>query len=239
MLATKLEDQPLPGSDQIERACEEGWIGKNGYLRADGVRQRYALAFQGTVRDHDGRPVSEVFVLDIPEDLEELTQPGDGPLAGTATTRPHPPATVRQRRVTYTASRKHPGLSLPRHWLRSTADGSLIAFLAKDDSGVAQIFVVSPNGGAIQQVTRDPFPVSSAFSIHPSTAHVAYVADNSVFIVEIKTGETRRLTPATPDQPPRPEACVFSPDGRWIAFMRSLPMRDTMRNQIFVVASGL
>jgi Tol biopolymer transport system component len=52
-----------------------------------------------------------------------------------------------------------------------------------------------------------------------------------------------RLTDRTLAAPPRPEACVFSPDGRRIAFMRSAAGRSTphgppaaeVHNQIFVV----
>jgi Tol biopolymer transport system component len=37
---------PESGSDQINKAFEEGWIGTNGYVRVVGSRQRHALAFQ-------------------------------------------------------------------------------------------------------------------------------------------------------------------------------------------------
>nr|HRJ71553.1 DUF3748 domain-containing protein [Terrimicrobiaceae bacterium] len=49
-LATRTTAEPAFGSDEISRACEEAWVGKDGYLRPDGTRQRHALAFQGTVR---------------------------------------------------------------------------------------------------------------------------------------------------------------------------------------------
>ena len=41
---------PQPGGDEISRAYEEGWIGEQGYLRADGSRQRRAIAFIGDTR---------------------------------------------------------------------------------------------------------------------------------------------------------------------------------------------
>src|SRR5205823_11573568 len=129
------------GSDQIKRACEEGWIGTNGYVRADGARQRHALAFQGQVLTMGGETISEVYVVDLPEDL---TQPGEGPLAGTETRRPCPPKGTHQRRLTFTADRKYPGLQGPRHWLRTSPEGSRIAFLMKDDDGAVQLWTVSP-----------------------------------------------------------------------------------------------
>jgi hypothetical protein len=236
VLVTQLFDRPEPGSDQISRAVEEGWIGQAGYQRTDGSWQRHALAFQGEVTLEDGRRIYEVFVADLPEDLQLLTVPGDAPLPGTLTDRPAPPAAVAQRRVTFTHNRPHPGLSAPRHWLRSTPDGSHILFLAADEQGQAQLHAVSPEGGDIRQITRDPWGVSSAFSISPDGGHAAYIADGSVMLVELSSGQSQRLTERLPaDESPRPEACVISPDGRWIAFMRTI---DGW-NQIFVVPTGL
>lgn len=236
VLATELSDHPEYGSDQILRACEEGWIGIDGYLRNDGTRQRYALAFQGTVMSQMGAQVVELFVLDIDRDLSNITQAGSGPLVGTPTTRPTPPLGVRQRRVTFTENLKYPGIvTAPRHWLRSTPDGSSIAFLAKDDQGIVQLFAVSPNGGAIRQVTNDAFGVASSFSFSPDGKQVAYVADNSLFVVDFASGVSKRLTKPDSQNPPRPEAVVFSPNGRMIAFLRTMSTGELTCNQIHVV----
>ena len=112
-----------------------------------------AIAFQGHVVTPSGDTISEVFVVDLPDDL---TVPGDGPLEGTATTRPRPPKGTVQRRLTYTADRRYPGIQGPRHWLRSSPDGSRIAFLMRDDRGIVQLWTVSPNGGEPVQVTPTP-----------------------------------------------------------------------------------
>ena len=88
VLVTRTTANPKPGSDEIKKAFEEGWIGTSGYTRSDGIRQKRALAFQGHVLDEQGRTVSEVFIVDLPDDL---TIPGAGPLEGTATLRPCPP----------------------------------------------------------------------------------------------------------------------------------------------------
>lgn len=67
---------------------------------------------------------------------------------------PAPPAGVRQRRLTFTAERRFPGLATsPRHWLRTSPDGSAIACLMKDDEGVVQLWLVSPNSGEPRQLT--------------------------------------------------------------------------------------
>lgn len=236
VMVTELIDHPVPGSDQISRAVEEGWIGQAGYQRIDGSWQRYALAFQAEVTLEDGRRIYEVFVADLPEDLKQLAVPGDAPLRGSLTERPAPPPAVTQRRITFTHDRPNPGLSTPRHWLRSTPDGSQILFLAEDEHGRAQLHSVSPLGGQIRQITRDAWGVGSAFSISPDGGHAAYIGDGSVMLVELSSGHSRRLTaPVATDASPRPEACVISPDGRSVAFMRTI---DGW-NQIFVVPTGL
>lgn len=236
VLATRTAAHPRPGSDEIDRACEEGWLGTNGYVRADGSRQRHALAFQGRVVAANGASLSEVFVVDLPEDLRV---PGDGPLAGTATRRPCPPKGTVQRRLTFTAARKYPGLQGPRHWLRSSPDGARIAFLMKDDAGIAQLWTVSPLGGAPAQLTHNPHPIGSTFTWSPDGGFIAHAMDNCVCVTDTTTGQTTRLTERSEDATaPRPEACVFSPDGRQVAYVRPVWMKNAFFNQVFVVSSG-
>lgn len=237
VLVTRTTADPRPGSDEIRRACEEGWVGAQGYRRADGTVQRRALAFQGHTLSADGRPVVEAFIVDLPDDL---TVPGEGPLCGTARRAPAPPRGCVQRRLTFTANRKYPGIQGPRHWLRSSPDGSRIALLMKDDADVVQLWTVSPQGGPPVQVTRGPYSAASAFTWSPDGRRIALVMDNSVFTVDAATGETTRLTPRMPDAlAPRPEACVFSPDGRQIAYVRPTESAAGTFNQVYVVeASG-
>ena len=113
----------------------------------------------------------------------------------------------------------------------------------RDDLGIVQLFTVSPNGGPPVQVTRDEWHVASSFGWSPDGRRIAYVADSSVFVVDVASGASTRLTDRTLAAPPRAEACVFSPDGRRIAFMRSVAGQSTqpgglaakLHNQIFVV----
>ncbi|HEY2952305.1 MAG TPA: DUF3748 domain-containing protein [Verrucomicrobiae bacterium] len=233
VLVTRTTAHPKAGSEEIKRAFEEGWIGTNGYERADGSRQRHALAFQGHVVGVRDETTAEVFIADLPDDL---TQPGDGPLAGTETRMPFPPQGCVQRRLTFTTQRKFPGLQGPRHWLRSSPNGSRIAFLMKDDAGIVQLWTVSPNGGPPEQVTRNPWSIASAFSWSPDGSQVAHVMDNSVCVTEVASGRTHRLTARTDDaKAPRPEACVYSPDGRKLAYVRRVFESGQSANQIFVV----
>jgi hypothetical protein len=231
VLVTRTVSEPRPGSDEIKKACEEGWVGTNGYLRPDGTRQRHALAFQGQVVTARGETRSEVFIADLPEDL---TQPGEGPLAGTETRLPKPPRGVVQRRLTFTAEQPFPGIQGPRHWLRASPDGARIAFLMKDRAGIAQLWTVSPVGGPPVMLTRNPWPVASTFTWSPDGRRIAHVMDNSVCVTDAATGETTRLTPRRDDaSAPRPEACVFSPDGAKIAYVRRLAEAGGACNQIF------
>ena len=251
VLATRSAGRPpTPGTDEFGRACEEGWVGTDGYLRRDGTRQRRALAFQGTVAAADGpagasptgtggSPVVEVFVADLPDDLTVASSAG--PLAGTPTRLPYPPVGVVVRRLTRTTGRKFPGVQGPRHWLRSSPDGSRIAFLMKDDAGVAQLWTVSPNGGEPTPLTRNPRPVASAFTWSPDGRQIAHAMDGSVCVTDAATGETRRLTPRGDDAAdgPLPLACVFSPDGTQVAYQRRVthPSDGRRYNQVFVIST--
>jgi hypothetical protein len=150
MVATRTTAHPRPGSDEIKKAFEEGWIGS-----------KRALAFQGHVVTVSGLTISEVFVVDIPDDI---TIAGDMPLEGTPTHRPRPPRATVQRRLTFTADRRYPGLQGPRHWLRCSPDGSRIAFLMRDACGIVQLWTIAPQGGQPCQVTANALDVASAFS---------------------------------------------------------------------------
>lgn len=233
VVVTRTVNRPRPGSAEIARASEEAWIGTHGYLRTDGARQKRALAFQGLVKTPAGRDIAEVFVADLPDNL---TLPGDaGSLAGTATRRPAAPAGVAQRRLTFTADRRHPGLQGPRHWLRSSPDGSRIALLMKDDAGIVQVWTVCPTGGPPLQVTRGDSGVTSAFSWRADGRSIAFARDRSIFVADIGSGRERRLTPRAPEgRGPTPHACVFSPDGRRIAYMKPVECPQGIFDQIFI-----
>ena len=234
VLVTRTVAAPVPGSDEIGKAFEEGWVGTNGYLRPDGVRQRRALAFQGNVTTKAGATNAEVFIVDLPEDLTVL---GDGPLVGTALRRPFPPRGTVQRRLTFTEGRRHPGIQGPRHWLRTSPDGDRIAFLMRDDAGIVQLWTVSPNGGPPMQITRNVWSIASTFTWSLDGRSIAHVMDNSVFVTDAASGVSRRLTARSDDAgAPRPEACVFSPDGKSIAFVRRTGGQGRVFNQVFVVA---
>lgn len=232
VLAT-VKEEPQHGSDDIEKAFDEGWIGKDGYINLKGEKQKRAIAFQGDTRDSCGKIVTEVFVVDIPDDIT-LANP-QKPLEGTSITRPNPPSGTVQRRLTFTSERKYPGIQGPRHWLRTSANGKFIYFLMKDNKGIVQIFSVPTIGGEIKEVTHNMFPVQSAFSLSPDGEYVSYAADNSVFITAIKTGKTHRLTERFSDEEKPEGGMVWSYNGKMIAYNRYIVSNDIKWLQVFIL----
>ena len=205
-------------SVQVTRTAESPRPGSDeiGQALEDGWVGTRALAFQGQVTGAGGRRFWEVFVCDLPEDVRQLVP--------------------NQRRVTFTQDAEYPGISGPRHWLRASPDGAQIAFLRRDAAGRAQIWTVSPDGSSLRQVTSGPWSVASAFTWDLAGERIAYVADNSVFTVNVWTGrsvrQTRRSDAA---EAPMALACVFSPDGGRVAFLRRLADGAGRSNQICVV----
>jgi hypothetical protein len=194
VVAATVTESPVPGSDEIEKAFDECWVGDNGYLKPDGTRQKRAIAFQGVVRTEKNIPVTEVFIADIPEDV---TVPSGEPLEGTTATRPAVPKGLIQRRITFTEDRKYPGIQGPRFWLRTSPDGSVVYFLMKDDNEVVQIYSVSVHGGDIRQVTSLGSSVQGQFNVSPDGKSIAVIADNSIWICDIEKGTSQRLTTPT------------------------------------------
>ncbi|MPR36085.1 DUF3748 domain-containing protein [Salmonirosea aquatica] len=227
VVVARVTEVPRPGSDEIDRAFDETWIGLNGYQKPDGSHQRRALAFQGNVRNEANQSITEVFVVDLPENL---TAPLPGhPLEGTPSTRPNPPAGVAQRRITFSQR----GIEGPRHWLRTTPDGTLIGFLAKDPAGLIQLFGISPNGGVPRQLTHQPFSIQTPFNFSPDGHFVAYAADNSIFITDLRDGKPRRLTPPTTDDDRPINGVVWSHKGDRLAYNRYVSTTAGRYIQIF------
>lgn len=218
MVVVPVKSDPQPG--ELMRACEEGWVGNDGYIRADGSRQKRALGFIGTTVNADGKPLTEVYIADLPEDL---TVAGSRPLEGTERELPSPPRGVNVRRLTHTELSRRPGLQGPRHWIRPSPDGRILAFLDEDDQGIIQLFGISPLGGDPRLLSKLTHSIESPFTWSPDGRFIAATANGRIVLVDISTGEGKFLTePVNPGQAPC-YGVVFSPDGRNIAFNRMLP----------------
>ncbi|MHC4336965.1 MAG: DUF3748 domain-containing protein [Planctomycetota bacterium] len=233
-LVVKVVPNPKPGSDEISRAFSDAWVGTKGYRKPHGTWQR-ARAFLGKLRTKEEHDLVEVFIVDIPDRIDVLGD--DGPLEGTKTTMPMPPKGTKQRRLTYTENRKYPGVVIePRHWVRSSPDGSRISFLAKDDNGIVQVFFVSPLGGEPVQVTHHNSPIQSTVRWNPDGNKICYVCDNSIFICDVADdssfGKARRTTTRTDDPPICP---AWSHDGKTITFNRLVQNGKKWYKQVFLL----
>lgn len=231
-VVVRVTPTPQAGSDEISHAAGDSWVGLNGYAKPDGSRQ-IARAFVGKVKDKNGKDIDEVFIVDIPDDI---TQPGAwGPLEGTDTMMPMPPKGTSQLRLTHTADTDFPGCT---GVVRSSGDGSLLAFLAKDDKGVQQVFTLSPLGGTPTQLTFHPSNVEGYFRWHPDGQHLCYVWNGSIALVKLGNESfENRVRLLTPSSNPSPSNLVWSHDGKKIAFNRALknPQTAQENKQVFIV----
>lgn len=233
VLAATVTENPMPGSDEIEKAFDECWIGRDGYISADGSRQKHAIAFQGHVRHDDNSLVTEIFVADLPEDITAAVE--GNRLEGTDSTRPSVPEGVVQRRVTFTTNRKFPGVQGPRFWLRTSPDGSTIYFLMKDDHGVVQLWRVSVNGGEPGQVTRLQHSVQSQFNLSPDGKLMAIIADNSIWLTDVQTGDSRRVSQRWENSDAPVGAPIWNNKGSLIAYNRYVTSGSDRHLQIFTL----
>ena len=223
VLVSQTTPEPTPGSDEITRAYEEGWVGN------------HALAFIGDTLSENGEKVPELFLVELPQDEEGWKTPGEAPLEGTDATLPSPPRGAVQRRLTFTHARRFPGLTtVPRHWVRCNPQATEIAFLMRDDVGIVQLWLVSTQGDEPRQLTRHTTGIQSAFNWHPSGKWLGFVLDNRIACCDAQTGDITFLT-QNHCTPPSADAVVFSPDGRFVAWMeevdgfRQLWMTETGR----------
>ena len=223
VLVSQTTPEPTPGSDEISRAYEEGWVGN------------HALAFIGDTLSENGEKVPELFLVELPQDEAGWKTPGEAPLEGTDATLPAPPRGVVQRRLTFTHARRFPGLTtVPRHWVRCNPQATEIAFLMRDDVGIVQLWLISTQGGEPRQLTHHATGIQSAFNWHPTGKWLGFVLDNRIACCDAHTGDITFLT-QNHGTPPSADAVVFSPDGRFVAWMeevdgfRQLWMTETGR----------
>lgn len=184
-IVTNVVRSPRPGSDDINKAFDECWVGKNGYTLASGEHVPYAIAFQGNVLNKEGKQLTEVFIVDI--DSEKIL--ADSLAVGQSGERPQVPKGIHQRRITF--SKK--GLSDTRHWLRSSPDGKFIYALAKDQNEFNQLAQIDVRTGDMTLLTSNPFSIDYSFNLNNEGTKIAYVAQNSVYIFDLITGVSTKL----------------------------------------------
>jgi hypothetical protein len=198
---------------EIERAAEDAWVDAAGTKRA----------FIGRVRNDDGVTFEQsLFVADVPLDVDITTAD-----AGSAQRYPRPPKGVSIRRLTHTFAA---GTAY------SSPDGKRIAYFAHNAPGTLQILVIPENGSDRASDPRlRPVQLSRLQNIranslrwHPSGDAISVVNDGGIAVIWAKPGvnfgQAVFLTAANDGQD-RHEA-VWSPDGRVLAFNKSVPTRD-------------
>lgn len=231
-VVVRVVPNPAPGSDEISNAASDSWIGANGYRRPDGKLQ-VARAFTGKVMSKTGQPVDELFVVDIPD---SINIPSDfGPLEGTKTSFPMPPKGTIQRRLTYTAETKYPGVG---GVVRSSFDGKYISYLAKDSLGIQQIFLMSPIEGKPSQLTRHTSNVQSGVRWSPDNKLVYYIWENSIVVCEVSDQSfDKRFRRLTAPSETEISNIVLSNDGKIIAFNRVISVEGSKegKKQIYMV----
>ncbi|RAI83852.1 DUF3748 domain-containing protein [Algoriphagus yeomjeoni] len=232
ILLAKVIANPKPGSDEINKAYEECWVGNAGYKKPDGTVQKHALAFLGDVVSKSGKKVTEVFLTDIPEDILALKASVS---AGTNSSLPSLPHGITQRRLTYTADDLNPGIQGPRQWLRSSPDGNSIYFYKEDDSGTVQIYAVSPNGGEIKQITKNDFSPDTTFGLSADGKYIAYSAEEAIFVTSVDDGETQLVLPRPTSSSSQLSNINWANGKYTIAYNRKIELNGATYYQIFTL----
>lgn len=231
-LVVRVVPNPKIGSDEISHAAGDSWVGRNGYLKSDGTRQ-IARAFIGTVKAENGENVDEVFIVDIPENIEFDGEFGS--LEGTKIQLPQPPKGTTQRRLTFTSINTNSGCV---GIVRSSSDGNLLAFLAKDAQNIKQIFTISPNGGSPTQITFHETDIEGSIRWHPSGKSIFYIWNGSICEVEVNSLDfDKRFSIISKPTKPSPTNLVISNNGKTLAYNRLLenPKTGLKTKQIFLI----
>ena len=200
---------PLPGSDQINKAFDECWIGSGGYAKNEMIVP-YALAFQGNTMTAEGEIITEIYVVDI----NTATIIADSKAVGIAGKRPGVPKGIQARRITRTSK----GLSKVRHWLRSSKDGRFVYALADDAEGRAQIIRCDLTTGSIMYLTHLSFPIDYSFNLNATGDAIVLIGDNNVYLHDLNARHTRALTRNGPGAMKIIGAPSFSPDGKFVVY---------------------
>ncbi|MEP0712673.1 MAG: DUF3748 domain-containing protein, partial [Algoriphagus sp.] len=232
ILLAEVYPNPEPGSDTISKAYEEGWVGNSGYITAAGTTQKYALAFLGDVVSASGEKVTEVFIADIPDDFQSLRGSVE---AGNRMILPTIPKGVKQRRLTFTTTKKNPGVQGPRQWIRSSPDGSEIYFYQRDDAGIIQICAVSPNGGEVKAITANNFSADTGFALSSDGKYLAYGSNEAIYVTAVANGKTQLVLTAPTDSAQALSNINWSNTGYLLAYNRKVYQNATFFFQIYTV----
>ena len=175
VVAAKISAEPTPGTDAIESAREECFLG----------RSRNAIAFIGRVRSDRGQAIDEVFVSRWPDNpvlpWGKCSVDSEGRL--------EPPAFVKTSRVTRSESRRFPGISTPRSWLITSPDGATVYCPVLDDAGVVQVSAIDVESGRIDCLSRLTANLESPLALDQSGTRMSMMSEGRIGILDVKTRE--------------------------------------------------
>ena len=195
---TETTPDPKRGSDEISRAYEDCWMDSR------------TLSFLGDCRDEKGDILTELFVVELPRDVEKLKEDDDDDdnggggeeekekrlLQGTLTSYPKPPKSVKQRRVTRSSGCQ----GSVRFWPRANpADPNTICILLRDDDKS------DDDENATSRESSSSASSSSGFQLH---------------LVDATTGAIEKLS-SLRDGEHVNSAFSWSPNGAFICFATS------------------
>lgn len=209
-IVTDVTSNPRTGSDEINKAFDECWVGNNGYINQEGNEILYAVAFQGNTKNESGEIITEIFVVDV--DTSSMLK--DTNSVGQLGERPKVPEGIQQRRI----SRTEKGLSSVRHWLRSSKDGLFIYALAEDNKGVVQLIKCHINTGEIDYLTHNSFSVTNPFNVSTDGSKIAFIGENNVYLLDLDTNSLRQITNNKGGEDIIVGAPVFSRDDNILVF---------------------
>ncbi|ADQ17586.1 hypothetical protein Lbys_1884 [Leadbetterella byssophila DSM 17132] len=173
---------------KLEKAFDECWLDQN------------TIAFQGLSEDKIEVYLVKVEAKTADEAIGERGQ------------RPQVPSFIRPRQLTHTEK----GLSSTRHWLRAHPSGEKLYALAKDPKGQDQIAEISASSGELKLLTSLPYSIDYTFNLNSEGTHIAFVGNNAVHIIELKTLDTIVLQ--TPIEGKIVGAPHFSPNGKDLVY---------------------
>ena len=190
---------------EIEKAYGDSWVDATGTMRA----------FIGKIRAQNGIDYeNDLFVSDIPADIDISTS-----RSGTQDRYPEPPEGITIRRLTH-------GMNVSGI-VRGSSDGKQIAFAARDDNGIDQLFIIQALGSDKQakRLTNLSSQVSS-IRWHPSGEWVFCISDGNVFVTYVGTGDNFGKTEKLSDDRLARDQLVVSPNGNLLAYIIPVPTKD-------------
>lgn len=196
------KEKSKPG--EIEKAFGDSWIDSYGTMRA----------FIGKVRSENGIDYKyDLFVADIPSEVNITTS-----FSGNQDEYPTPPKGINIRRLTY-------GMEVTGI-VRGSYNGEMIAFAAKDENGINQLFIIGAEGPQ-----KEPIKVTNLendveyIRWHSSDHWIIYVSGGNIFASSINPTIFGKTVQFTNDEKKRTQL-VVSQDGNTFAYNIKTETRD-------------